>query len=131
MRIRIILQVVIDIFIEVGSIFPLLLLADDIELFVYKALFILLVLFPLSLVITTLNLIIFGNQSIGMKITGLIYVDINHKKATRKQVIKASLLYPGWIRNNFIKYIDGPENKDFEIHHLGIQIILKKDCKDD
>ena len=66
-----------------------------------------------------------------MKITGLIYVDINHKKATRKQVLRGILLYPSWIRKNFINHITGVEYKEWEVYHTGIQMVLKKDCKDE
>ena len=131
MKFRKITQEIIDAFIEVGLLSPIVILLNDIESFVFRTLFILFVVFPLYSVLDILNLIIFGNQSIGMKITGLIYVDINHKKATRKHVLKGILLYPSWIRKNFVNHITGVEYKEWEVYHTGIQMVLKKDCKDE
>ena len=128
MKIRKAISVTIDLLIETILMFPLLKIDID---GVAEVLFDLFLVAPLVLIITNVANVTFVNQSIGKKIMGLIYVDKNGKKATRKQVLKRCLLYYVWCKNNWKNRLLGyPVDEELD-DYTGTKIILKKDCKGD
>ena len=128
MKIRKAISVAIDLLIETILMYPLLKIDID---GVAEVLFDLFLVAPLVFIIINVSNVAFVNQSIGKKIMGLIYVDKNGKKATRKQVLKRCLLYYVWCKNNWKNRLLGYPVDEALDDYTGTKIILKKDCKGD
>lgn len=124
------ISLLIDSTIAIVILLPLVFIADNSD-GVLRIIISLCVIAPLYFVLVTFAAVPFVNGSIGMKMMGLIIVDKDGKKPTRKQVARSCWLYHRWLRKNFFNHIMREPYEEWEVYYLGTQIILKKDYKGD
>ena len=105
---------------------PIIILTMDCENTFLINLFNLFFTIPLVYCFFMFSPLIFKNASIGMKFMGLMLVDEKFNVPSVKLIMKRWILLPMWALENFKSVFNENTTNEWELKHLGTQLVSAK-----